>query len=275
MSRLWKQLKALQQKTISPASTDDGCSKPFVEHLDDLRRTILWSAAACVAGIAVVAPFAPRIVALLRHPMTVTGLDAIVPLRITTVGGAFAVAMRVILLSGFLVSAPLIVLLVGRFVFPGLTSREKRAARRAGGLAVALFAVGVVMGYQWTLPIALRMMFSVGAWIDTPSAFWETADYMSFVLKLLIGFGLTFELPVVVLALGQIGIISARQLIDKRRYVVVGLLILGMFLTPPDPFTMILMAAPLIALYEMCIWVIWFKERRAAGGGDGDVGPGA
>jgi sec-independent protein translocase protein TatC len=263
--RLWRQLKVLSRNQRA-ATEDDGAgdgAKPFVEHLEDLRRTIVWSASICVVGIAAVAPFAPRLVAILRRPMAVTGLDQMVPLRITTVGGALAVAMRVILLAGFLVSLPAIIFVVGQFVFPGLKRGEKRALLRVGAFAAALFGMGVVMGYRWTLPIALRMMFNIGAWLDTPPAFWETADYMSFVLKLLMAFGLTFELPVVVLALGRMGILSARQLMDKRRHVIVGLLVLAMFLTPSDPFTMLLMAAPLIVLYEMCIWLIWSKERRA------------
>ncbi len=272
MDRLRHHLSALKGKTAWRDRSDEPCAKPFVEHLDDLRHTILWSAAAYVGGVAIVAPFTPAIVALLRHPMTLTGLAADVPLRMTTVGGAFAVAMRVILLSGFLVSLPVIILLVGQFIFPGLTRREKQAVLRAGGLSTGLFALGVFVGYRWTLPVALRAMFQVGDWIDTPPAFWETADYMDFTIKLLIAFGLAFELPAIVLALGHLGILSARQLIDKRRHAIVGLLVVAMILTPPDPLSMIVMAIPMIALYEGCIWAIWFKERRA-GRADGDAPP--
>jgi len=83
------------------------------------------------------------------------------------------------------------------------------------------------------------------------------------VLKLLIAFGLAFQLPVVLLVLGNMGLVNSVQLRDKRRHVVVGLMILAMLLTPSDPFTMLLMALPLIVLYEICIWMIWAKERKA------------
>ena len=86
-------------------------------------------------------------------------------------------------------------------------------------------------------------------------------DYISFALKLLLAFGLAFQFPVVVVALGSLGIITPEQLRDKRRHVIVGLLVLSMFLTPQDPITMILMAGPLIVLYEVCILYLALKAR--------------
>ena len=115
---------------------------------------------------------------------------------------------------------------------------------------------------QLDMPVALKFMIRVNEWIGTSCEFWEEADYVSFVLKLLLAFGLAFELPVVVLALGSMGIVSSEQLRDKRRHVIIGLLVLAMFLTPADPYTMILMAAPMTVLYEFCIWMTWYRERK-------------
>jgi len=117
------------------------------------------------------------------------------------------------------------------------------------------------MGYFVTMPVALRMMFRINAWMRVSCEFVELSDYVSFVLRLLIAFGLAFELPVVVVVLGSIGVVSSDQLRAKRRHVIVGLLIAAMLLTPPDPLTQILMAGPLVLLYELCIWVVWFRER--------------
>ncbi len=245
-----------------PGEHADASTKPFVQHLDDLRRTALWIAGFIGAGIVVAIPLAPHILRLLMEPHTRAGLDETIPLRVMQVGGGLAIAMRVVIWSGLLMSLPFVVLSVGSFIFPGLTVTEKRAIKRGGGFSIGLFAVGVWMGYKWTVPVALRMMSRIENWMGTPSQFWETPGYVGFVLKLLIAFGVAFQLPVVLLVLGNLGLVSSQQLREKRRHVSVGLLILAMFLTPADPFTMVLMAAPLIVLYEICLWIIWAKERK-------------
>jgi len=239
----------------------DGGAKPFVDHLDDLRKTVVWVAGLIAVGVLIAIPLAPHILEWLKVPYFRAGLDDIVALRVTQVGGGLAIAMRVVIWSGLLMSLPFVVLAVSHFVFPGLTPREKGAVVRGSGFSIGLFATGVWMGFQWTVPVALKMMSRVEAWIGAPAAFWELPGYVGFVLKLLIAFGLAFQLPVVLLVLAGMGLVASRQLREKRRHVVVGLLVLAMFLTPADPFTMILMAAPLIVLYEICIWLIWAKER--------------
>jgi len=241
----------------------DSSTKPFVHHLDDLRKTALWVAGFIGGGIVIAIPLAPTILKWLMIPHARAGLTDVVALRVMQVGGGLAIAMRVVIWSGILMSLPFVVLSIGSFVFPGLTDREKRAIRRGGGFSIGLFVAGVGMGYHWTVPIALRMMSRIENWMGTPSTFWETPGYVGFVLKLLIAFGLAFQLPVVLLVLGNMGLVNSVQLRDKRRHVVVGLMILAMLLTPSDPFTMLLMALALIVLYELCIWMIWAKERKA------------
>ena len=114
-----------------------------------------------------------------------------------------------------------------------------------------------------TIPMALRFMILVANdWIGVTAEWWDEVDYIVFVLKVLLAFGLVFQLPVILLALGSMGIVSARQLMDKRRHVVVGLMIMAMMLTPADPGTMLLMGLPMIGLFESCIWIIWFREKR-------------
>jgi sec-independent protein translocase protein TatC len=175
------------------------------------------------------------------------------------------VALRIIFWSGLIISSPFIVLAVGAFVFPGLTPVEKGVVYRGACFAVAMFAVGVGVGYAVTLPMAVRLMLAVNRWMGVQAEFIELGDYVSFFLKLLLAFGLTFQLPVVVVALGYVGLVSSRQLRDGRRHVCVGLLVLAMILTPPDPLTQLVMALPLVALYEGCIWLVWMHERRHAG----------
>lgn len=237
-------------------------SKPFVEHLDDLRKAVFRAGLFLMAGVLVAIPLAPTIFALIMIPLDRAGLDVVV--RITQVGGSVSILLRIVLWAGLIFSLPFILAAAGSFIFPGLSHREKRLIFRGGGASVGLFAMGIWMGYRWSVPVALQMMAAIEQWMGTPAAFWETAGYVSFVLKLLLAFGVAFQLPLLVYILGSLGIISSRQMRDKRRHVAVVLLLVGMVMTPPDPFTMVLMAAPLIALYELCIWLVYAKERKSA-----------
>ena len=110
--------------------------------------------------------------------------------------------------------------------------------------------------------MAIRVMANLTYAVGTDYDFIDLGDYVAFVLKLLIAFGLAFELPVVLLILGSLGIVNVEMLRAKRRHVIVGLFILAMMLTPADPWTMFGMAVPMIGLYEVSILAIAFKDRR-------------
>jgi sec-independent protein translocase protein TatC len=240
----------------------EGLVKPFLDHLEDLRRTLLWCLAALVVGIIIAIPIAPEILGILKRPIAETGRNPEEFLKIIDVMGGMAVAIRVVLWSGLLISLPLMVCFIGSFVFPGLRAQEKRTTFGAGVLAVILFLTGVVLAFS-IIPAALKVMFKVSTWMNAEPDWVRLPDYVSFVLKLLIAFGLMFELPIVVLALGAMGLVSSAQLREYRRYVIVGLFIAAMLLTPPDPLTQVLMAAPMTLLYEACIWILWLHEKRS------------
>jgi sec-independent protein translocase protein TatC len=252
-------MSGLRQMRRGDAETDQ---KPFVEHLEDLRRTLIAVAVCLVVGLVIAIPLAPSIVTLLKMPLAAAGEDPAVFLRVIRVGDGFSVAMQVVFWSGVLISLPGMLIAVAGFVFPGLTARERRTVTRAVAIASALFVVGVTVGYMTSLPVAISWLLNINRWIGIQADFVELADYCTFVLKLLIAFGLVFELPVVVVALGLMGLVGSRAMRDRRRHVVVGLMALAMFMTPPDPLTMILMSAPLVLLYEVCIWIVWLQERR-------------
>lgn len=243
---------------------DPGALKSFLEHLDDLRRMLVWSAFALLAGMIVAAFLVPQIFGLLKIPLAKAGQNPetfLVPMELT---GGVSVAMQAILWGGLLFSAPVILGCVAWFVYPGLTRAERRAV--TGGLLFAafLFATGVVLGYTLALPPGIRMMLWVYDWMGFPVRFITLTSYVGFCLKLLLAFGLTFELPVVVLVLGHLGIVTSAQLRDKRRHAIVVVLVLAAVITPTqDPITQLLLAVPLIALYELCVWMVWAKERRA------------
>ncbi|MFU8779564.1 MAG: twin-arginine translocase subunit TatC [Kiritimatiellia bacterium] len=228
--------------------------KSFGEHLADFRRLLVQVLVCLFIGISVSLPLAPRVYAWLKIPFERSGLD--VTLRVTQVGGGFSVFLRVSLWSGLLLSFPVLVVLVALYLLPALHERERWLAWQLGGASFGLFLLGSWMAYHGTVPVALRFMTRVENWMETPAIFWEVDSYIRFVVRLLLAFGVAFQLPVLIVLLGRAGFVTTQQLRSSRRYVITGLSVLAMLLTPPDPFTMVLMALPLIVLFEMTIWLL-------------------
>lgn len=238
-------------------------AKPILAHLDDLRRAFLWALAALLAGMLVALRFAPAIFEILKAPLRGIVADPETFLRNIDVTGGVSVAMQTIFWGGLLLSAPFILAAASWFVFPGLTPRERRAVLGGMLFALALFATGVLMCYFLALGPALRIMLWFNEWLGFKVEYFLVTSYVGFVLKLLLSFGLTFELPVVLLILGHLGIVTSAQLRRTRRHAIVLILVLAMVITPTqDPFSQLLLAIPLIFLHEICIWLVWARERR-------------
>jgi sec-independent protein translocase protein TatC len=237
--------------------------KPFFQHLDDLRRALVWCAFALLAGMGLAAFIAPRVLALLKAPLKSVVADPDRFLRTLDITGGMSVAMQTILWGGLLFSAPVMVFSICWFVFPGLTRNERREVLGGLSFAVVLFCVGVGLCYGFALAPALTVMLWFNEWMGIPIEYVTITSYVGFVLKLLLSFGLTFELPIVILILGRLGLVTSAQLRSKRRHAIVVILILSMVITPTqDPFSQILLGGPLVALYEICIWLIWARECR-------------
>lgn len=245
-----------------PLESDGSDAKPFMEHLEDLRRMLIRCAIALTVGTSIALPFAPQLFAFLKAPLDRAVARPDLFLQSIEITGAFTVAMRIGLWGGLLISMPFLVFFIGQFIFPGLTDREQKAIRRAGGFSVLLFIVGVTLGYRATLPVALTMMFSMHDWLGIQPVP-QVTSYVGFTVHLLIAFGLAFQMPVILVILGKLGFLTSTQLRERRRYVWVILLVMAMILTPPDVFTQLIMAVPLIVLYEVCIWIVRLTEQKS------------
>jgi sec-independent protein translocase protein TatC len=234
--------------------------KSFGAHLVDLRGLLVKVFICLFLGVTVALPLAPRCYAWLKIPFDRADLD--IPLRVTQVGGGFSIFLRVSLWSGLLICFPVLAGLIFHYLLPVMHRRERWLVWKLGGASCILFLFGSWLSYQWTIPVALRFMTKVELWMGTPAAFWEAASYIGFVVRLLIAFGIAFQLPVVVYLLGLGGFVTSAQLRLYRRHVICGLAALSMFLTPQDPYTMILMAVPLVILYEITIWLVFVAEKQ-------------
>lgn len=237
--------------------------QPLLEHLEEFRSMLLRCLAALLIASVICIPLARPLLAWLQAPLLrVAAQNEFAYELITTspVEG-FLQVVKVVFASGVLLSLPVLIALAARFVFPGLTPREQKLLTTGGLAGGALFAIGVTIGYAVTLPVAVKVMFHFNNYLGT-TANWKIDAYLGFTLHLLIGFGLAFELPLILLLLGRMGLITTASMGRHRRQVLVGILVLAMLLTPPDVVSQLQMAIPLYVLYELCILILRLVERR-------------
>ncbi|HEY5042973.1 MAG TPA: twin-arginine translocase subunit TatC [Verrucomicrobiae bacterium] len=175
--------------------------------------------------------------------------------------GGFFVAIQVAFYGGLVLSAPFIFYFVIAFVFPALKMREKKYVFRALFIGGGLFLVGVCFCYFALMPVALAASQKYSNWLGLGASQWQAEDYISFVCKFMLGMGLGFEMPVVILTLVKIGVLSYATLSKARRYMIVINLILGAVLTTPEVVTQILMFVPLQLLYEITVRIAWYWDQ--------------
>ncbi len=203
-----------------------------------------------------------NVTAELTVPASGKSKQGVIRLQFSEPAAAIKMWLTVSFFGGLLLSLPALVFIIGSFIMPGVRDVERKVIGRISIFSGGLFLAGIAMGYKITLPLALGLMLKIGGSLGGESI-WFYNKYIAFALQLLLGFGIAFQLPVVILIMGKMGLVNSTQLREKRRHVIVGLLILAMVLTPPDIMTQMLMAAPLILLYEFCIWFLHFSGNRA------------
>jgi sec-independent protein translocase protein TatC len=176
--------------------------------------------------------------------------------------GGFFVAFQVAIYGGLALASPFIFYFISQFVFPALKWKEKKYVYRGLAFSVPLFALGVSFCYFILMPVALAASQVYSNWLGFSASMWRAEDYISFVCKFMLGMGLGFEMPVIILVLVKLGILNYAILSKGRRYMIVINLILGALLTTPEVLTQILMAIPLQILYEISVWIAWYWERQ-------------
>src|SRR3989442_15389199 len=236
-------------------------SKPFLEHLEDLRWMIVKMAITLVAAMVVCFAFRSVLVRVLQAPLHDVG-SQIGTLKALGITDSIVISFHLAFYAGIVLSFPLLLYFAAEFVLPALNAMEKRFLLPAIGVSFALFLTGVLVCYFWLLPKTILFFFH-----DTQSLgwapMWTVQQYYSFVTRFTIGFGLAFELPVVVLVLVRFGLLTYRFMARTRPYAVVLIFVLATIITPtPDILTLIAMALPMCLLYESCIWIAWLMERR-------------
>ena len=201
------------------------------------------------------------------NPPAMAGYSMQVSLKTYSPGGGFTIAVQLAIFGGLTISAPFVLFFLGQFILPALHMHEKRFLYRIAGSSSLLFFAGIAFCYFVLLPITLGTTAAFSNWLGFSADEWRADEYISFCCWFLLGMGLSFQLPMVLLTLVKVGLLDVAGLAKYRAYFYVGILIIAGFVTPDgNPFTMLLMAAPLMALYELSVVIAWFwarKERRA------------
>jgi sec-independent protein translocase protein TatC len=174
----------------------------------------------------------------------------------------FLVGVQVALYGGLVLASPFIFYFVAAFVFPALKMKERYFIHRGLFFGLGLFTLGVLFCYFALMPLALAASQRYSQWLGFSANQWKADEYISFVSRFMLGMGLGFEMPVVILTLVKIGILNYRILSKGRKYMIVINLVLGALLTTPEVVTQVIMFVPLQFLFEISVWIAWYWERR-------------
>ncbi|WP_156679898.1 twin-arginine translocase subunit TatC [Sphingomonas profundi] len=241
----------------------DDTRAPLMEHLIELRRRLLWSFAALGGAFALCLYFARPIFAFLVQPLLRAGQGRII---YTDIFEAFFAEIKVAFFAAIMLAFPIMASQLWQFVAPGLYAKEKRAFLPFLLMTPVLFLMGAALAYYVAMPLALHFLLGYQGNLGgiEQMALPAVGNYLSFVTKFLFGFGVAFLLPVLLMLLERAGIVTRAQLKAGRRYAIVGAFAIAAVLTPPDVFSQLLLAVPLVLLYELALIAIWFTERRRA-----------
>jgi len=306
-----------------------GPVKPFLEHLEDLRWTLIKSVTAVVLGMLICLVAGRYLVSFLMFPLDLAerlflssksevaimmgtnvlargnpdeleiksvfgsnappalkivplqvGSNTILALQVVTNRDAvpaqkmvvvknyspiegIMVALKLALFGGLVVSFPFVMYFIGQFVLPALHVHEKKILYKAVAFSGGLFLLGVVFCYFIVLVFSLGATVQFSQWLGFSADEWRADAYLNFVVKFMLGMGLAFQLPVIILLLVKIGLIDYEKLKKFRSYAFVTNLVVSAIVTPSgDPFTMLVMALPLHLLYEISTFVAWIWHRR-------------
>ena len=233
----------------------------FFSHLVELRDRLIRVLMSVGIVFLCLFPWAKELYALLAQPLLAT-LPKGGQMIATDVVGVFLVPMKVALMVAFLIALPYVLYQVWAFVAPGLYAHEKRLAFPLVASSVLLFFIGMAFAYFLVFPTVFGFMSKIApegvAWMT------DIEKYLSFVLSTFIAFGVTFEVPVIVIVLVKMGIVELKTLKEWRPYVIVGAFVIGAIFTPPDVISQLMLAVPLCLLYELGMLMARFVSKTAA-----------
>ncbi|MEF9995611.1 MAG: twin-arginine translocase subunit TatC [Burkholderiaceae bacterium] len=251
---------------MADESPQPEAEQSFVSHLVELRTRVVRAAIAILIVFVALSPFMKLIFDILSAPLMVA-LPQGTKLLATGVIAPFMVPLKVTMFAAFLIALPYVLYQLWAFIAPGLYKSEKKLAVPIIVSSVAMFALG--MAYCYFIVFRMVFQFIAGFSPDSVNFAPDIDSYFGFVISLFLAFGMTFEVPIVVVVLNRMGIADLEKLRQARPYVIVGAFIVAAVVTPPDVLSQLLLAVPLVVLYQLGIWLVAMFGRKADAA-DGD-----
>jgi sec-independent protein translocase protein TatC len=248
----------------------DETQAPLLDHLIELRKRLLWSVLFLLVGFGICLAFAQEILGFLIAPLKDAFPEGEGQLIFTKLYEVFFVELKVALFGGFFLAFPLIANQLWAFVAPGLYAKEKKAFLPFLLFTPVLFFAGAALAYLVVMPTAFKWFLGFegqagGLEIEALPA---AGDYLGLVMQFILAFGISFLLPLLLLLLNRAGIVSREQLAGARRYVIVGVVALAAVVTPPDPGSQLILAIPLLILFEGSLLIMRLQERGKSDAGE-------
>jgi sec-independent protein translocase protein TatC len=251
------------QTIPDPEEEEGGPVKTFLEHLEDLRWVLIRCIVALVLGMVACLAGANYISAFLQRPLVGTKL----PVNLEVMGplGGMTIAMKISLYGGITLALPFLLYFIADYVLPALKKHEKKFFTRAFAVGGCLFLAGMALCYFYLLGIALQGLYAFNQWMHFKGSFMRAEEYYHFTIMFMVGMGLSFEVPVLILALVRLGIIQHDTLVKSRAYLFIGNLVVCAFITP-DAVSTIFMVLPVQVLMEICILISkhWDRQKKIA-----------
>lgn len=247
---------------------------PLTSHLEELRRKLIISGVAWLVAFLACYAYAEPLFDLIATPVR-AALPQGASLVFITATEPFFTYLKIGALAGLLVAMPVIFWQLWSFIAPGLYQHERRYIIPFVMVSTLCFATGAFFGFQYVFPMAFKVLIEFGTGSGDLNAMLSMGSYLSLSSKLLLAFGLVFELPVVIFFLARMGIVDHKMLARNRKFALLAAFLTGAMLTPPDVFSQTALALPFIILYEVGIIVarLFGKRKETAADSSADAAP--
>jgi sec-independent protein translocase protein TatC len=249
---------------VSEQHDIDATKAPLIDHLIELRRRLMWSLAAIFAAFVVCFWFAKPIYNLLLWPYRVAaGVDVPIELIYTAPQEFFFTQVKLALFGAIFIAFPVIAAQLYMFVAPGLYRAERKAFLPFLIATPVLFLLGAALVYFVAMPLAMTFFLSMQQTGDVEILLTaKVSEYLSLIMTLILGFGICFQLPVLLTLLARAGLVTSDQLKRYRRHAILAVFVAAAVLTPPDPVSQIALALPTLLLYELSIFAVRMAEKK-------------
>jgi len=238
------------------STEDSGLQESFLSHLFELRDRIIKASLAIILVFVCLVYWAPDIFHLFAQPL-LEALPAGGKMIVTDVTGSFFVPMKVTMLVAFIIALPVVMYQLWAFIAPGLYLHERKLILPLVVSSYTLFIIGMAFAYFLVFPTVFKFMASYNAPLGAEMST-DIDNYLSFAMTTFLAFGITFEVPVVVVVLVRMGMVSLAKLKEIRPYVIVGAFVISAVVTPPDVLSQLLLAVPMTLLYELGLVIARF-----------------